>query len=63
MQDPEKGLAAGQTTEEAIHILVKSYKSSEISQQVQKEVVEVRTRVSKPLKVNLITGRAFTQCK
>ncbi|MCH84375.1 ABC transporter G family member 11-like, partial [Trifolium medium] len=45
-QDPEKGLGGGLSTEEAIHILVKSYDSSEISHQVQKELSEIKKRVS-----------------
>lgn len=45
-EDPEQGLSGGLTTEEAIHILVKSYKSSAISHQVQTEVVKIRKRVS-----------------
>ena len=45
MQDPEKGLAGGVTTEEAVNLLVKSYKSSEVNHQVQKEVVEITQKV------------------
>ncbi|CAJ2678127.1 unnamed protein product [Trifolium pratense] len=45
-QDPEKGLGGGLSTEEAIHILVKSYDSSQISHQVQKELSEIKKRVS-----------------
>ncbi|KAJ1377798.1 P-loop containing nucleoside triphosphate hydrolase [Sesbania bispinosa] len=45
-QDPEKGLGGGLSTEEAIHILVKSYDSSEISYQVQKEIAQIKKRDS-----------------
>ncbi|XP_061349750.1 ABC transporter G family member 1-like [Gastrolobium bilobum] len=44
--DPEKELAGGLSTEEAIHILVKSYDSSEFSHQVLKEVAQIRKRDS-----------------
>ncbi|CAJ2678129.1 unnamed protein product [Trifolium pratense] len=44
-QDPEKGLSGGLSTEEAIHILVKSYDSSQISHQVQKELYQIKKRV------------------
>lgn len=46
LQDPEKGLGGGISTEEAINILVKSYDSSEISHQVQKELAQIKIRVS-----------------
>ncbi|XP_016190649.1 ABC transporter G family member 11 isoform X2 [Arachis ipaensis] len=45
-EDPEKGLARGLTTEEAIHILVESYDSSEISHQVHKEIAQMKKRDS-----------------
>lgn len=45
MQDLEKGLGGGLSPEEAIHILVKSYDSSEISE-VQKEIDQIKKRVS-----------------
>ncbi|KAF7803745.1 ABC transporter G family member 11 [Senna tora] len=60
-QDPGKGLDAGLTTEEAIHILVKSYKSSEISHQVQKEVVEIRMREFQAMEKKSHAA-FFTQC-
>ncbi|KAI5385985.1 ABC transporter G family member 1 [Lathyrus oleraceus] len=44
--DPEKGLGGGLSTDEAIHMLVKSYDSSEISHQVQKELSQINQRVS-----------------
>ncbi|XLR47896.1 hypothetical protein S83_032556, partial [Arachis hypogaea] len=43
-EDPEKGLARGLTTEEAIHILVESYDSSEISHQVHKEIAQMNKK-------------------
>lgn len=46
MQDPEKGLGGRLSTEDAIHMLVKSYDSSEISHQVQKELSQIKQRVS-----------------
>lgn len=45
-ENPEQGLATGLTNEEAIYVLVKSYRSSEISFQVQTEIAEIRKRVS-----------------
>ncbi|XLS75260.1 hypothetical protein HN51_032125 [Arachis hypogaea] len=45
-EDPEKGLARGLTTEEAIHILVESYDSSEISHQVHKEIAQMNKKDS-----------------
>ncbi|KAL1328104.1 hypothetical protein HN51_038037 [Arachis hypogaea] len=45
-EDPEKGLARGLTTEEAIHILVESYDSSKISHQVHKEISQMKKRDS-----------------
>ncbi|KAI4296397.1 hypothetical protein L6164_036358 [Bauhinia variegata] len=60
-QDPEKGLSGGSTIEEAIEILVQSYKSSEIFQQVQKEVVEIRKKDSDAIEKK--SHAAFlTQC-
>ncbi|XLS64636.1 hypothetical protein HN51_024610 [Arachis hypogaea] len=44
-EDPEKGLARGLTTEKAIHILVASYDSSEISHQVHKEIAQMNKRL------------------
>lgn len=46
LQDPEKGLAGGLSTEEAIHVLAKSYDSSKICHQVQKEIAQTKKRVS-----------------
>ncbi|KAL5174917.1 ABC transporter G family member 11 [Glycine soja] len=45
-QDPEKGLAGGLSTEEAIHVLAKSYDSSEICHQVQNEIAQIKKRDS-----------------
>ncbi|CAL5213619.1 unnamed protein product [Lathyrus oleraceus] len=44
--DPEKGLGGRLSTEDTIHMLVKSYDSSEISHQVQKELSQIKQRVS-----------------
>ncbi|KHN26508.1 ABC transporter G family member 11-like [Glycine soja] len=45
-RDPEKGLAGGLSTEEAIHVLAKSYDSSEICHQVQNEIAQIKKRDS-----------------
>ncbi|KAK7252302.1 hypothetical protein RIF29_36148 [Crotalaria pallida] len=61
VQDPEKGLSGGLSTEEAIHILVKSYDSSEISQQVEKEVAQIIERDTVSID-NRSHADFFTQC-
>jgi len=51
LQDPEIGISRGLSTEEAIQIiLVKSYDSSEISHQVQKQLYQI-----KKLRVSFVT--------
>ncbi|KAI4299111.1 hypothetical protein L6164_032601 [Bauhinia variegata] len=60
-QDPEKGLSGGSTTEEAINILVQSYKSSDIFHRVQKEVVEIRKMDSDAMEKKNHAA-FFTQC-
>ncbi|KAL2343807.1 hypothetical protein Fmac_005092 [Flemingia macrophylla] len=60
-QDPEKGLAGGISTEEAIHILAKSYDSSEISHQVQKEITLIKINVSNAMDKKSHAD-FFTQC-
>ncbi|KAK7363125.1 hypothetical protein VNO77_05255 [Canavalia gladiata] len=40
--DPDKGLAGGLSTEESIDILVKSYDSSEICDEVKKEIAQIK---------------------
>ncbi|RDX91315.1 ABC transporter G family member 11, partial [Mucuna pruriens] len=60
-QDPEKGLAGGLSSEEAIHILVKSYDSSEICQQVQKEIAQIKRRDSVAMDKKCHAD-FFTQC-
>lgn len=45
-QDAEEGFGKGATTEEAIGILVKSYRSSQIRNQVEKEVAKISESVS-----------------
>jgi hypothetical protein len=44
LQDPEIGITGGLCTKEAIQILVKSYDSSEVSHQVQKELYEIKKK-------------------
>ncbi|KAI4296395.1 hypothetical protein L6164_036357 [Bauhinia variegata] len=60
-QDPEKGLSGGSNIEEAIEILVQSYKSFEVFHQVQKEVVEIRKKVSDAIEKKSHAA-FFTQC-
>ncbi|KAK7319445.1 hypothetical protein RJT34_04166 [Clitoria ternatea] len=60
-QDPEKGLAGGLSTKEAIHILVKSYDSSETCQQVQKEIAQIKKRDSNTMEKECHAD-FFTQC-
>ena len=45
-QDAEEGFGKGVTTEEAIDILMKSYESSQIGNQVIKEVAKITSSVS-----------------
>ena len=47
MQDLEQGLDGGIPTEEVINSLTRSYKSSEIYQQVQRQVSEICKQVMK----------------
>ncbi|GAU46846.1 hypothetical protein TSUD_83530 [Trifolium subterraneum] len=59
-KDPEKGLGTGGlSTEEAIDILVKSYDSSEISHQVQKELSQIKKRARGSLLVFVVTFVTF----
>ncbi|KAL1289583.1 hypothetical protein HN51_057995 [Arachis hypogaea] len=61
LEDPEQGLTDGLTTEEAIYMLVKSYQSSEISQQIQTEIVAIRTGDSSAMEKKS-NAAFFTQC-
>ncbi|KAJ7946741.1 ABC transporter G family member 11-like [Quillaja saponaria] len=61
-QDPEQGLAGGVATDEAISILVKSYKSSDISQQVRREVAEICRRDSNIMEKKRSHAGFLTQC-
>ncbi|KAH1215465.1 ABC transporter G family member 11 [Glycine max] len=60
-QDPEKGLAGGLSTEEAIHVLAKSYDSSKICHQVQKEIAQTKKRDSDTMDEKCHAD-FFTQC-
>ena len=46
MQDIEPGIAVTTPTEEAIHTLMKSYKTSESYHQLQKQIAEIYMKVS-----------------
>ncbi|KAL5148765.1 ABC transporter G family member 11 [Glycine soja] len=61
LQDPEKGLAGGLSTEEAIHVLAKSYDSSKICHQVQKEIAQTKKRDSDTMDEKCHAD-FFTQC-
>ncbi|KAF7803751.1 ABC transporter G family member 11-like [Senna tora] len=60
-EDPEPGLSIGLITEEAIHILVKSFKSSAINQQVQTDVVKIGKRNSSAMEMKN-HAHFFKQC-
>ncbi|KAJ7968246.1 ABC transporter G family member 11-like [Quillaja saponaria] len=61
-QDPEQGLAGGLATEEAINTLIKSYKSSDISHQVRKEVAEICKMESATVEKKRSHAAFITQC-
>ncbi|KAF1861455.1 hypothetical protein Lal_00025782, partial [Lupinus albus] len=61
VQDTEKGLAGGLSTEESIHILAKLYDSSEINHQVEKEIAQIIERDSVSM-VNGSHANFYTQC-
>jgi hypothetical protein len=44
LQDIEKGLDGGLSTQEAINILVKTYDSSQISHQVKNEISQIKKK-------------------
>ncbi|XP_054801384.1 ABC transporter G family member 1-like [Prosopis cineraria] len=61
-QDAEEGFGKGVTTEEAINILIKSYMSSTIQKQIQKEMEEVIDSDSNAIEKKRIHAGFLTQC-
>ncbi|KAJ7968249.1 ABC transporter G family member 11 [Quillaja saponaria] len=61
-QDPEQGLTGGITREEATNILIKSYKSSQISQQVDKELSEICKKDCEAMEKQRSHASFLTQC-
>ncbi|XVE93156.1 hypothetical protein REPUB_Repub01dG0166000 [Reevesia pubescens] len=61
-KDIELGFANGITTEEVIDILVKSYKSSDVYHQVQKEIAQICKQDGGALQKNKCQASFFTQC-
>ncbi|KAK4271295.1 hypothetical protein QN277_020006 [Acacia crassicarpa] len=61
-QDPEEGFGTRETTEEAINILVESYKSFEIRKQILKEVEEISESDSDAIAKKRINAAFLTQC-
>ncbi|RDX90812.1 ABC transporter G family member 11, partial [Mucuna pruriens] len=61
-QDAEEGFGKGVPTEEAIDILVKSYRSSQIRKQVNKEVEKIGESDSGAVRKQRIHAAFITQC-
>ncbi|KAI9121037.1 hypothetical protein K1719_008070 [Acacia pycnantha] len=61
-QDPEEGSGTRETTEEAINILVESYKSFEIRKQILKEVEEISESDSDAIGKRRIHAAFLIQC-
>ncbi|XP_022762408.1 ABC transporter G family member 11-like [Durio zibethinus] len=61
-KDIELGFANGIPTEEVINILVKSYKSSDVYQEVQKEIAQICKQDGGALERNESHASFFTQC-
>ncbi|XWS39748.1 hypothetical protein CRYUN_Cryun18bG0080900 [Craigia yunnanensis] len=61
-KDIEQGFANGIPTEEVINILVKSYKSSDVYQQVQKEIAHIYKQDGGASEKNKSQASFFTQC-
>ncbi|XWS68272.1 hypothetical protein CRYUN_Cryun04dG0076400 [Craigia yunnanensis] len=61
-KDIELGFANGIPTEEVINILVKSYKSCDVYQQVQKEIAQINIQDGGALEKNKSQASFFTQC-
>ncbi|KAK6253287.1 hypothetical protein QUC31_015007 [Theobroma cacao] len=61
-KDIEQGFANGIPAEEVINILVKSYKSSDVYQTVQREVAQICKQDARALEKNESHAGFFTQC-
>ncbi|KAK7319446.1 hypothetical protein RJT34_04167 [Clitoria ternatea] len=61
-QDAEEGFGKGVTTEEAIDILVNSYRSSQIRKQVKKEVEKISESDSGAMRKKRVHAAFLTQC-
>ncbi|KAK7252301.1 hypothetical protein RIF29_36147 [Crotalaria pallida] len=61
-QDAEEGFGNGVTTKEAIGILIKSYRSSQMGNQVKKEVAQISKSDSGAIGMQRIHAAFLTQC-